>query len=138
MDLGVQDGFSTMLFVYGSRLECHWRVVLFFPSLGSFQPGFSLEGFLRTQSPLAFYTPDVQLWDNFSDLCFVQWFFPIGVLEDILAGILVVDTLWVFMRMVPCWWITLEEDFCLVDDILLVKEGPLSEDILLVSEALWL
>ncbi|GJR49640.1 hypothetical protein Tco_1400161 [Tanacetum coccineum] len=58
--------------------------------------------------------------------------------EDILAGILVADTLWVFMRRVPCWWITLEEDFRLVEDILLVKEGPLSEDILLVSEAPWL
>ncbi|GKC40114.1 hypothetical protein Tco_1052498, partial [Tanacetum coccineum] len=58
--------------------------------------------------------------------------------EDILAGILVADTLWVFMRRVPYWWITLEEDFRLVEDILLVKEGPLSKDILLVSEAPWL
>ncbi|GJT74233.1 hypothetical protein Tco_1040958 [Tanacetum coccineum] len=55
--------------------------------------------------------------------------------EDILAGILVVDTLWVFMRRVPCWWITLEEDFRLVEYILLVKEGLLSEDILLKTDA---
>ncbi|GJX16155.1 hypothetical protein Tco_0216987 [Tanacetum coccineum] len=33
---------------------------------------------------------------------------------------------------------TLEEDFCLVENILLVKEGPLSENILMVSEAPWL
>ncbi|GKD06493.1 reverse transcriptase domain-containing protein [Tanacetum coccineum] len=33
---------------------------------------------------------------------------------------------------------TLEEDFRLVEDILLVKEGPLSENILIVSEASWL
>nr|GEV08332.1 hypothetical protein [Tanacetum cinerariifolium] len=39
-DFGVQGGFSMMLVVYDSRLECHSRAVLFFPSLGFFPSGF--------------------------------------------------------------------------------------------------
>lgn len=58
--------------------------------------------------------------------------------EDILAGILVVDTLAGIhvegTRLVD----TLEEDVLPVEDILLVKKGPLLEDILLVREAPWL
>ncbi|GJR35283.1 hypothetical protein Tco_1210967 [Tanacetum coccineum] len=78
----VEDSSLSMV-VYGLRLECQIRAVLFFLSLGFFPLGFSWEGFLRRQYQLAYYSPNEQLSDSFGDFCSIRWFFPIGVIVDV-------------------------------------------------------
>nr|GEU36804.1 retrovirus-related Pol polyprotein from transposon TNT 1-94 [Tanacetum cinerariifolium] len=77
----VKDSSLLLLVVYGSRLECQLRVVLFFLSPGFFPLVFLGNVFLRRQSQLVVLTPNVKLWDSFGDTCSIRWFFPIGAIE---------------------------------------------------------